>query len=446
MTSDLGVLSGPRWRLLGVFARYRYAIAALDQAALSVFGFALNICLLRALSATDYGIVSLWMTMALFAVSIQCALVTGPLNIYLPGAEDKAAAARLESALATVNLVAVLAAAAIAGVANLVGDAGWAPHDPLTMVAIPLFVAAGMYREYYRNTAFSRHDMPMLLWVDGPYLAVTTLCLGAMVLWPQRFADLAAAFLAMTVGCLVSQLCLRLRAAGKHGGAGPGLFRRGWIGTYRRISGEVAWSLAGVFANHIQGRSYVYIATSLAGLASLATINAIGLLFRPVSVLVNAWGASALPHLSAALANGRLGEFDRTIARALAGAAIASVAIGVGLWFIWPPIDRYLLAGKYSDGVLLLMPWAVASGTSVLRYVGGIGLLAAREFKFLATAQTICGGLAAAATAGFILWQGYTGAMWGIVIGNGVCLIWELARLQRVRRRYRATAITAEAS
>lgn len=435
MTSDLGALSQPRTRLTGVFARYRYAVAAFDQAALSIFGFALNICLLRALSATDYGIVSLWMTMALFAVSIQAALVTGPLNIYLPGAEDAAAARPLEAALATVNLLAVLAAAAIAGAANMIGDADWASHDPLTMIAIPLFVAAGMYREYYRSTAFSRRDMAMLLWVDGPYLAVTTVCLGAMMLWPQRFADLAAAFLAMTIGCLVSQLCTRLR--GENGGR---LFPGGWIATYRRISGEVAWSLAGVFANHIQGRSYVYIATSLAGMASLATINAIGLLFRPVSVLVNAWGSSALPHLSAALANGRIGEFDRVIAKALAGAALASIAIGVALWFAWPPIQQHLLAGKYADGVALLLPWAVASGTSVLRYVGSIGLLAARQFKFLAVSQSICGLAAAGATAGFILWQGYAGAMWGIALGNAICFVWVMARLRGVRRQRLAAA------
>lgn len=443
MTSDLGAFGRPRARFTGVFARYRYAVAAFDQAALSVFGFALNICLLRALSATDYGIVSLWMTMALFAISIQGALVTGPLNIYLPGAEDPAAARRLGSAIATVNLLAVLAMAAIAGVANLLGSAEWASHDPLTMIAIPLFIAAGMYREYYRSTAFSRHDMTMLLWVDGPYLAVTTACLGAMVLWPQRFADLAAAFLAMTIGCLVSQLCGRVRAANGADRDERRLFSDGWIVTYRRISGEVAWSLAGVFANHVQSRSYVYIATSLAGVASLATINAIGLLFRPVSVLVNAWGASALPHLAAALANGRIGEFDRTMAKALAGAAIASVAVGIGLWFAWPPIERHLLAGKYSDGILLLLPWAAASGASVLRYVASIGLTAAREFKFLAKTQMICGALAAGSTAGFILWQGYTGAMWGIAIGNSVCFVWELERLQRVRRRTLANATTA---
>ena len=197
-----------------------------------------------------------------------------------------------------------------------------------------------MYREYYRSTAFSRHDMAMLLWVDGPYLAVTSACLGAMVLWPQRFATLAAAFLAMTIGCLGSQLCGHARDANDATGGERRLFGGGWIGTYRRISGEVAWSLAGVFANHVQSRSYVYIATSLAGVASLAAINAIGLLFRPVSVLVNAWGASALPHLASALTNGRIGEFDRIMAKALAGAALASVAIGVGLWFAWPPVER----------------------------------------------------------------------------------------------------------
>src|SRR5258708_572516 len=234
MTSDLGAFGRPRTRFTGVFARYRYAVAAFDQAALSVFGFALNICLLRALSATDYGVVSLWMTMALFAVSIQGALVTGPINIYLPGAEDPAMARRLGSAIATVNLLAVLATAAIAGLANFFGNTEWASHDPMTMIAIPLFIAAGMYREYYRSTAFSRHDMTMLLWVDGPYLAVTTACLGAMVLWPQRFADLASAFLAMTIGCLVSQLCGRVRAANGADRAEGRLFSDGWIGTYRR--------------------------------------------------------------------------------------------------------------------------------------------------------------------------------------------------------------------
>jgi O-antigen/teichoic acid export membrane protein len=429
MTSDLGAIGRPRSRLTALFVRYRYAFAALDQMALSVFGFALNLCLLRLLSATDYGIVSLWMTMALLAVSIQSALALGPLNVYLPGVRDPEAAERLGSALATVNLIAVIAAAALAGMAGGIADAEWAAPDTLTVIAIPLFVAAGMYREYYRSTAFSRHDMALLLWIDGPYLAATSLCLGAMLVWPQHFASLAAAFLAMTVGCLVSQICVRWRgdSAEKH------LFRDGWVATYRGIGGEIAWSLAGVAANHAENRSYVYIATSLAGMASLAAINAVGILFRPVSVLVAAWGQSALPQLSAALAHGRLGEFDRTLGRALAATAAGSVVVGALLWLAWDPVQRYVFAGKYDDGILLLWPWAAASGASVLRFVGSTALTAARDYKFLAKAQGVCGVLAAAATAGFILWQGYTAAMWGIALGNGACFIWEMLRLQRMR-------------
>ena len=45
MMSDLAALGQPRRGLGALFARYRYATAAFDQAALSVFGFGLNLCL-----------------------------------------------------------------------------------------------------------------------------------------------------------------------------------------------------------------------------------------------------------------------------------------------------------------------------------------------------------------------------------------------------------------
>ncbi|HTQ33510.1 MAG TPA: hypothetical protein VMI30_05020 [Stellaceae bacterium] len=431
MTSEIGAVGRPRVAISALLARCRYAVAAFDQMALSVFGFALNVVLLRTLSTNDYGVASLWMTLALFAVSVQSALVNGPLNIYLPGAREPEEARRLESALATMNLLVVLLTAALAGVINIAGDVQWTVHDPLTLAAIPLFVAAGMYREHHRSTAFSRHDMAMLLWVDGPYLAVTGVCLIAMMLWPRRFADLATIFLAMSVGCLVSQLCVRLRAYDGE----RRLFHPGWFKTYRGIGKEVAWSLVGVVANHAENRSYVYIATSLAGMASLAAINAVGLLFRPVSVLVAAWGQSNLPHLAAALANGRIKEFDRILGRALVATTIGSAAMGLVLWLGWQPVAHYVFVGKYPDGFLLLWPWATASAASVLRYVGSNGLMAARDFRFLAKAQGLCGVLAAAATAGLILWQGYAEAMWGIALGNGVCFAWVMLRLRDVRRR-----------
>src|SRR5260370_5316979 len=112
------------------------------------------------------------------------------------------------------------------------------------------------------------------------------------------------------------------------GGGGrrrPPLFEAGWVASYRAVLGEVAGSLVGVIASHVQGRSYVYIATSLAGLAALAAINVVNVLFRPLKLLVSAWSRSALPHLSALLASGQVDSFDRALRRALAMALVGSI-------------------------------------------------------------------------------------------------------------------------
>src|SRR5689334_14047363 len=107
MISAIAPFGRLRSRLAALRGRYRYGVAALDQIALSVFGFALNLVLVRALSATDYGIVSLWMAMALLAVSVQNALVSAPLNIHVNAAPDPVSARRLTASLVVVNLLTI---------------------------------------------------------------------------------------------------------------------------------------------------------------------------------------------------------------------------------------------------------------------------------------------------------------------------------------------------
>src|SRR5581483_10882371 len=265
MISTVAVLDRWRPRLAALLQRSRYALAALDQIALSLFGFALNLVLVRVLSATDFGIVSLWLSVSLLAVGVQNALVSGPLSVYLPAARDPEAARRLETALSLVNLATIAATAVTVVVIDLLADAEWAPRELAAGLAIPLFIAFTLFREYYRSVAFSRHDMAMLLWTDLPYLATTILCLAAMLIWPERFGTLAGTFLALSLGCAVSQLCLQRRRTEPS----PPLFRRGTLAPYRAIAGEVSWSLVGVVANHIETRSYTYIATSMIGLAAL---------------------------------------------------------------------------------------------------------------------------------------------------------------------------------
>lgn len=423
-----------RPRLVGLAGRYRYAASAIDQMALSAFNFALNLCLVRALSATDFGIVSLWIAASGLAIGAQNALVNTPLCVYLPAASDPQQARRLEQAIAIVNLLTTVLTLAVVVATILAVDAEWAPHDFLGFAAIPLFIAACMYREYYRSIAFSRHDMAMLLWIDVPYLIGTSLGLMAMLVWPQYLATLAGAFLAMSLGCIISRLLVRPAAGERH--LNP--FRRGWAAAYRRIAGEVTWSLVGVGATHLQTRGYIYVTVNLVGLAGLAAINVVGVLFRPVRTMLTAWGRSALPSMAALLAKNDLGAFDRAVWQAFAVATLASAGWFAVLWLGWQPIETYFLAGKYPDAWDLMWPWAIAAALNSMEYTIGIALQALREFKFLATVTLLSAPVTAAATAGAVLWQGYTWTMYGVALGSLATLVLEIGRVWAARRRLAA--------
>jgi O-antigen/teichoic acid export membrane protein len=420
-----------RTRLDGALVRYRYGVSALDQIALSVFGFGLNLCLVRALSATDYGIVTLWMTMALLAIGIQDALVNTPLSTHLPAAPDPASARRLAEAIAVVNLLVIGLTTASVVLVNLFVDAEWAAREFVAAVAIPVFVAAGMYREFYRSIAFSRNDMAMLLWIDAPYLAVTTLCLAAMLAWPEWFANLAVAFFAMSAGCIVGRLCLR----GRFRGPELSPFQRGWWPAYRRIVHDAGWALIGVLTTHLHARSYVYVIVNMVGLAGLAAVNVVGLLFRPVRIMATSWGRAALPELATHLAAGRIAAFDRAIVRAFAAACVGSGGWFLALWLGWHLIERHFLAGNYPDAWSLMWPAAIAAALDAMSYTVSIGLRATREFKFLAYVTMLTAPVTIGATVGAVLWQGYTWTMYGVAFGSLVGLAIEGGRLYSVRRR-----------
>jgi O-antigen/teichoic acid export membrane protein len=411
--------------------RYRYAVAAADQVAISLLNFGITFSLLRILSATEFGIVALWMAAANLAIGVHNALVCGPLGIQAPAEADETKRHRLREALASANLLVVMLAVLAVLVVNGASDAEWTPKDFLTGAAIPLFIGAGLYREYYRSIAFGRHDMMLLLVVDAPYLATTAACIAAMLLWPQHLAGVAGAFIALALGGAAALLCGSWRLP-RHR-ARP--FRRGWSATYRSISSDVSWALTGVVFAHVQERSYVYITTRLVGLAQVASLNAVAFLFRPGQILLTAWRRSSLPELAALFAAGAVGALDRRLVAALAAALSGWAAWCAALWFGWRLIEHYLLAGKYPEAFLLLLPWAIAIALDTMDFVLSTALLAAREFRFLACVTLITAPITAVATAGLIFWHGYTWAIYGLAIGNGLSVAMVAARLRKVRQR-----------
>jgi O-antigen/teichoic acid export membrane protein len=430
-----------RSRLSVALGRYRFGFAAVDQIALSLFSFALNLCLVRALTATEYGIVTLWMAIGLLSIGIQDALVNTPLSTHVAATVDPGAASRLEEAIAIVNWAVIALTTALVVLVNCTVEAEWSPQDLLTAIAIPVFVAAGMYREFYRSIAYSRNDIAMLLRIDGPYLAVTSICLAAMFVWPAHLANLAVAFLAMSAGCLIARLCVT--GTFRYPSLRP--LRRGWIHEYRRVARDAAWALVGVLTTHLHQRSYVYIAVNLVGLAALAALNVVALLFRPVSILTTSWGRTALPDMAANLAAGRIAAFDRAIMQGLGVALAASIGGFAAICLAWPLIERHFLAGQYPEAWLLVWPAATAVTLEAVSHVVSIPLRAAREFRYMASGMVVAAPITLAAVAGAVLWQGYTWTMYGVAFGQVVVLAMGATRLYRVRRRVISQAAAAGA-
>ncbi|HVC52202.1 MAG TPA: hypothetical protein VND87_09285 [Stellaceae bacterium] len=417
-------------------ARHRYTVAAVDQVAVSLFNLALIFCLVRVLNADAFGFVSLWMTIAIFASDVQVPLVALPLNVHVVSAVGEDDRRRLEEAVTAVNLLLVIAVVAAVIAVSLCYHTDWSPSGWVIGAAVPLFVAVGLRREYCRSLAFSRGDMAMLLLTDAPYIAITSACLLAMVIWPQRFAGIAAAFLAMSLGGIASQLCLRAASRWRRLSLG----RKGWTATYGGIAGEVGWALTGVVSTHLQVRSYVYLTTSLVGLAGVAALNAVGVLFRPITTLVTAWTRSTLPLLSAALAEGRLAAFDRAVRQGLVIGTAGCIFWCLAVWLMWAPTEAYLFAHKYPNAGVLLLPWATVACLVALDQILSVALQAARDFRFLAFVSLISAPVTIAATTGAILWHGYAWTMYGVALGQIVSLGLVASRLCVVRHRLAAQA------
>lgn len=422
--------------------RYRYIVAAADQIAISLLNFGLTFALLRILSTTEFGTISLWLAVANLAISVHTALVGGPLGIHLPSETDGTRRRRLGEAMASVNLLLAFGTVALIAVANgTVSDAEWAPKTPLAAAMIPLFVGAGLFREYYRSIAFGRQDMALLLAIDLPYLVVTTGGVAAMLLSPHQFASLTGAFVALAAGMTIGPLCGFWRLRGQDSPA----LRRGWLAAYRGVSNDTGWALTGVVFAHVQERSYVYVITSFVGLAEVGALNAVAMLFRPGQILLTAWRRSALPELATAFAEGRVAELDRRLLSALAVALGGCAAWFAALWAGWHLIAVHLFAGKYPDAYLLLLPWATAVACDTVDFILSAALQAAREFRYLACATLVSAPSSAAAVVALTLWHGYTWTIYGLAVGNGLSALMFGVRLLAVRRRLAAGAAAAAA-
>ena len=374
----------------------KYATALVDQSVASAFAFVLSIVLIRIWEPEDFGVFAFWLTTLLFVIGLQNALVNTPLNIFIPASKTPGEVRQVEETLFTINLILVFAFVILS-----LTTGSWLPGASSNVISAgviaALFLGGGLVREYERSRCFANQRPIGAFRINFVYSLIGSIALVIAFFDPDRL-DLIMMFSILSVASIVSSFFGQKEARASSS-------TRLWppkMVNYHPIWSQSKWALVGVVTTNIQGRGYVYLVSAAAGLEALAMIAAAEIVFRPMGLLVTAWGRVSRPRLADLASQSDFVEFHRIVGIALLGFFLSYGVLCGAVWLGWNLIEEYLYAERYSEMGSLVGGWALVVFIGSIRAIFSNSLQSLKRFKPLATA-TILGSVVFLATALVVL-------------------------------------------
>ncbi|GJD97041.1 lipopolysaccharide biosynthesis protein [Methylobacterium iners] len=364
----------------------RFVLMLGGEVTQSVFHLALNLVLVRHLSAHEYGVFAIVFLVGGIALTFVRAVAGVPASIFIPQARNKRAvgAYGVTFGSGALALSLLLGGGTGAVLALAIG--------PATALAGGAFVGLWSLRSYLRNMLFARR----LAGISGAGdLAFTLSGVGLLAALLAQGADRAIlpgslAVLAVAHGIGIAVVLAALREPVRID------LRTHTVRRYRSLRRSLAWSVAGVATANIQAQGQTLLVALLAGPAAYAPIAAVFVLFSPLrlsgSVVVNL----TQPEMASALAAGDSRRLRQLMAMATILLVLGCLAYGGILAATLPLIESHLFAGRFAGepiGLITAVIWAIV--TTTMLYVGPKTLLetrrAFRALAFVALASAVVG-------------------------------------------------------
>ena len=374
----------------------KYLVALTDQSIASAFAFVLTVILIKTWEPGLFGIFAFWQTILLLVIGVQNALINTPLIVFLPASQSNSDLMDLENVLASANTTFVVLVIVIA-IASSPLLPGVSSNAIVAGIASAAFLSSGLLREYSRSRCFG-HQQPLgAFQITGISLLVSSSILVIAALAPDHL-DLPLLFGILSLAAFIASMFGQKKGHKHSSKAGFQMNFRG----YQPVWIQSKWALVGVLTTNIQGRGYVYLVTATAGLKALALVAAAEIVFRPVGLLITAWGRVAQPRLAEVAGRNDTYEYYRIVKFALLTLTMANVVLAAGLYLAWPTIKSLLYGERYQDIGYLVIAWGLVVFIASIRAVFSICLKSLKKFKPLATA-TIAGSAVFLLSALFIL-------------------------------------------
>lgn len=394
----------------------RFAVILSGELIQSLFHFAVNVALVRELSAHDYGLFAIVFTVGGIGITYIRSMVAVPATLFLSRSLGRAAELGHDATFgAAATLVATGMGALVA--AFLVPELG-------TGAAMGgLFIALYAFRSYLRIVLLARASSRIAGLSDIAYALSGAVFGGIMLLGPgggvtlldHAFLALASAHavgIVVAYGALRQPVRLRFR---------PSLRRR-----YASIWPTLVWSLVGITSTNIQGQGLTLLFALIAGPAAYAPIAATLVLFAPLRIPTNALTNMVLPEITTLLAERKLDRARHLVIRSTVIIGLGCIVYGAGMWLCLPAIEHYLFKGRFLHEPMNLIGlgvWSVVTA-SLLYAIPRAFLEAAAAFRAIAYGAIVSAGLGFAVMIPILMTTLPAYALIGLLVSEMVTAVW----------------------
>jgi len=349
----------------------------------SALHFGLNLGLLRALPAREYGVFALVMLMGGVGLNYIRALTAMPVSVGIGRSRSSREADCCEI---TFGSVACVLATIIAGIVACV-LISWHQSDVL---AGSLFIGLWSLRSHLRMAIYARGTQTPVA-IGDIFFTVSGVLLSAVLWVLGRTLDLSSgaiqegafATLAIANGLGIAAMLIARRRRVRV------TLRRSVRQRYTKLWRRLGWSGVGITTSNLQSQGLALIVGAMAGPAAYAPIAAIFVLFVPMRLVATAVANTLQPELAADVAAHKYvktWQHARDWTLLLGGGGLL---YGAGIMFALPWLNSRVLDGApihvigalawagYTASILYVMPRIILEAEGAMRILAIISAVAA---------------------------------------------------------------------
>lgn len=405
-------------------------LALFDQGILTGSNFIISILLARWMSAEQYGIYAVAFAVFLFLLNFHQALLLEPMLVFGSSVYRQSLRGYLKSLLWLHLWVSLLMIVGLAGGAVFMARTGHSPGLPAALLAVA-FVGPSVLLFWLTKRVFYLKLSPAPS-AASAVLYCAVLLAGLGVIYKYGLVSAASALLLMGVGGLISSvvLLIYLGLRLKSTQADPSLretFHRHW--RYGR------WALGANAMMWIPINIFYPLLTKFSGLAQAGELKALMNFGAPMLQTCAALSSLMLPYTARMLEQRGSAGVNVALKRMTGLCVACAIPYWIVLLLFRGPAFRLLYSGRYMTITDLLPIVALVSILGSAFFGPAIVLRSLESPASVFGAVTVSSCVALLVGIPLTRAMGVAGALWGMVVSEGLAFVAAVVFLRRKARR-----------